>query len=76
MVSIKDTGVGISPDVMPKLFSKFVRADNANKQNIFGTGLGLYIASQIALAHHGRIWAESKGEGKGSEFYLELDMEL
>ena len=76
LVSIKDTGVGISPDVMPKLFSKFVRADNANKQNIFGTGLGLYIASQIALAHHGRIWAESKGEGKGSEFYLELDMEL
>lgn len=76
LISIKDTGVGISPDVMPKLFSKFVRADNANKQNIFGTGLGLYIASQIALAHHGRIWAESRGEGKGSEFYFELDMEL
>ncbi len=76
LISIKDTGVGISPDVMPKLFSKFVRADNANKQNIFGTGLGLYIASQIALAHRGRIWAESKGEGKGSEFYFELDMEL
>lgn len=76
LISIKDTGVGISPDVMPKLFSKFVRADNANKQNIFGTGLGLYIASQIALAHHGRIWAESRGEGKGSEFYFELDMEF
>jgi signal transduction histidine kinase len=76
LVSIKDTGVGISPDVMPKLFSKFVRADNANKQNIFGTGLGLYIASQIALAHHGRIWAESMGEGKGSQFYLQLDMEV
>lgn len=76
LISIKDTGVGISPDVMPKLFSKFVRADNANKQNIFGTGLGLYIASQIALAHHGRIWAESMGEGKGSQFYLQLDMEV
>ena len=74
--SIKDTGVGISPAVMPKLFAKFVRADNANKQNIFGTGLGLYIANQIVLAHKGRLWAESKGEGKGSQFYLELDMEV
>ncbi len=74
--SIKDTGVGISSAVMPKLFAKFVRADNANKQNIFGTGLGLYIANQIVLAHKGRLWAESKGEGKGSQFYLELDMEV
>ena len=76
LLSIKDTGVGISPAVMPKLFEKFVRADNANKQNIFGTGLGLYIAKQIVMAHKGRVWAESEGEGKGSTFFLELDMEV
>ncbi len=73
---IKDTGVGIAPEVMPKLFSKFVRADNANKQNIYGTGLGLFVAKEIVLAHHGKIWAESEGDGKGSCFYVELEMSV
>jgi signal transduction histidine kinase len=59
---------------VPKLFAKFVRATNANKQNIYGTGLGLYIAKEIVNAHNGRIWAESDGEGKGSTFFIELDM--
>jgi signal transduction histidine kinase len=72
--SVKDTGVGIAPEVMPKLFQKFLRADNANKQNIYGTGLGLFVAKEIVLAHKGRVWAESDGEGKGSTFYLELEM--
>mgnify|MGYP000632599809 FL=1 len=72
--SVKDTGVGIAPAVMPKLFQKFIRADNANKQNIYGTGLGLFVAKEIVSAHKGRIWAESDGEGKGSTFYLELEM--
>ncbi len=74
LLSVKDDGVGISPEVMPKLFSKFVRASNANRQNIYGTGLGLYIAKEVMSAHKGRIWAESDGEGKGSTFYIELDM--
>lgn len=72
--SVKDTGVGIAPEVMPKLFQKFIRAENANKQNIYGTGLGLFVAKEIVVAHKGRIWAESDGEGKGSTFYLELEM--
>lgn len=76
ILSVKDSGVGINPEIMPKLFMKFVRAENANKQNIYGTGLGLYVAKQIALAHKGQIWAESPGEGKGSTFFLELDMEV
>jgi signal transduction histidine kinase len=74
LLSIVDTGVGITPEVMPKLFSKFVRADNANKQNIYGTGLGLFVAREIVLAHKGKLWAESNGEGKGARFYMELDM--
>lgn len=72
--SVKDTGVGISQEAMPKLFSKFVRLENANKQNIYGTGLGLFVAKDIVTAHQGRIWAESDGEGKGSVFYVEIDM--
>jgi len=75
VLSVKDTGVGISSEVMPRLFEKFVRSDKANKQNIYGTGLGLYIAKQVVLAHKGRIWAESLGDGKGSLFVVELDIE-
>jgi signal transduction histidine kinase len=74
--TVKDTGVGISPEVMPKLFMKFTRAENANKQNIYGTGLGLFVAKEIVTAHKGRIWAESDGDGKGSTFFLEMDMEV
>ena len=70
--SVTDTGIGIAPAVMPKLFQKFSRADNANKQNIHGTGLGLFIVREIVNAHHGRVWAESAGEGKGSKFIVEL----
>ncbi len=69
---ISDTGVGILPDVIPKLFQKFSRAPKASEANIHGTGLGLYIAKEIVIAHGGKIWAESEGEGKGSRFYIEL----
>lgn len=72
LVKIADTGVGIPPKTMPKLFQKFTRAENANEANILGTGLGLYVAKQMIEAHKGRIWAESEGEGKGSQFYIEL----
>ncbi len=70
--SVKDTGVGIAPDVLPQLFNKFKRATNANKTNIHGTGLGLYIAKEIVTAHNGKIWAESTGEGKGAVFNVEF----
>ena len=59
---------------MPKLFAKFVRANNANRQNIYGTGLGLFIAKEIINSHNGHIWAESPGEGKGSTMFIELEM--
>lgn len=70
---LKDTGIGIDPQVLPLLFQKFSRAESANKVNIKGTGLGLYVAKEIVKAHHGDIRAESPGEGKGSTFTVELD---
>lgn len=73
LISIKDTGVGISPEVLPRLFEKFTRAPDASKANIMGTGLGLYIAKKIIEAHRGRIWAESEGKDKGSTFFIELE---
>lgn len=73
LFSIKDTGIGIAREVMPKLFAKFSRAENGTRQNIHGTGLGLFVAKQIVDAHKGKLWAESEGEGKGSAFFVELE---
>jgi signal transduction histidine kinase len=75
LIRISDSGVGIHPLVMPKLFQKFSRAKNANEVNILGTGLGLYVARQLIEAHHGSLWAQSEGEGKGSQFYIELPVQ-
>lgn len=72
IISIKDTGMGISKDMTANLFAKFERGEGA-KENASGSGLGLYLAKQIMLAHKGRIWAESGGVGKGSIFSIELE---
>ena len=73
VVTIEDSGIGIAPETLPLLFNKFSRAGNANKTNIKGTGLGLFVAKQIVVAHHGDIRAYSAGEGKGSTFSVEFE---
>jgi signal transduction histidine kinase len=70
--TIQDTGVGFSTSTKANMFEKFIRADNAGKTNISGTGLGLYVAKQIVEAHKGKIDAQSAGPGKGSTFTVEL----
>jgi len=72
LISVKDTGIGIDSEDFPKLFSKFTRAKDANKTNVMGTGLGLYVAKQMLEALQGKIWVESKGKGFGSTFFIEL----
>jgi two-component system sensor histidine kinase VicK len=66
VISIKDTGSGISPEMFPRLFSKF--ASNSFE----GTGLGLFIAKSIVEAHGGKIWAENNTDGKGARFTMSL----
>jgi len=73
-LSVSDTGIGMSPDTIKKIFRKFSRADEASKFHTGGSGLGLYVASEILKKHKGRIWAESEGLGNGSTFYLELNV--
>ena len=62
IVSIKDTGSGIDPDILPRLFSKFVT------KSFEGTGLGLFISKSIIEAHGGKIWAGNNSNGKGATF--------
>lgn len=72
LLTISDTGIGIPAEVIPQLFQKFSRAEDAGKQNIQGTGLGLYVAKEIMNAHRGNIWVDSDGKDKGSTFHLEF----
>ncbi len=74
LLSINDTGVGISREDLPYIFDKFKRTPTAESVDKTGTGLGLYIAKTIIDAHQGRIWAESKGLNKGSTFYIDLNL--
>jgi signal transduction histidine kinase len=66
IVNISDNGVGIDPELLPKLFSKFV------SNSFQGTGLGLFICKSIIEAHGGRIWAKNNGNGKGATFGFSL----
>lgn len=71
VISIKDTGLGIPPEDIPHLFQKFYRVDNADRQSIGGTGLGLYLCRRLIEAMQGRLWVESIF-GQGSTFFVEL----
>jgi signal transduction histidine kinase len=62
IVSVRDTGSGIAPEIYPNLFTKFTTKSEK------GTGLGLFIAKNIIEAHGGKIWAENNSDGRGAMF--------
>ena len=70
IISVKDNGQGIDPDMLPKLFSKFAT------KSFSGTGLGLYISKNIVEAHGGRIWAQNNSDGKGARFSFSLPIDV
>jgi signal transduction histidine kinase len=69
---VEDTGVGITPADMPKLFTEGGKGKDSTKVNVHSTGYGLYIAKQVVDAHGGTIKAFSEGSGKGARFEVEL----
>jgi len=71
---IADSGIGIAPADVEKLFSEFFRAENEINQTVKGTGLGLVLAKDIVHAHHGKIWVNSQ-LGKGTSFFFTLPID-
>ncbi len=68
IINVCDSGSGVDPEIMPKLFTKF------SSKSFSGTGLGLYICKNIVEAHGGSIWAENNKDGKGATFSFTLPL--
>ncbi len=73
-VEVRDTGVGISPEFLPKMFERFTQADSTIARVSGGLGLGLAITKQLVELHGGTITAESEGVGKGASFTVRLPL--
>ena len=72
IISVKDSGIGISSDKLPHLFEKFYQIDSSLERSGSGLGLGLALARRLVELHGGMMEARSDGLGKGSEFIVSL----
>jgi PAS domain S-box-containing protein len=72
--SVIDSGIGLEPGDLERIFQPFEQADNSAGHKSQGTGLGLALSRKMVELHGGRIWAESEGEGKGSAFHFVLPL--
>ena len=71
-IQIADTGIGIPPDKLSRVFDRFYQIDGTTRRHFGGAGVGLALVRRIIEAHGGHIWAESAGQGLGSTFHLVL----
>jgi PAS domain S-box-containing protein len=74
LIRVRDTGVGIDPALLPRLFEPFTQAEQTIARSEGGLGLGLALVKGLAELHGGRVAAASAGEGRGSEFTVELPL--
>lgn len=71
-ISISDTGIGINSEDLDRIFAPFEQADKGAGRRFQGSGLGLSLTKKLVELHRGKIWAESKGEGRGATFSFTL----
>ncbi len=69
---VRDTGVGIAPELLPRIFDLFTQADRSLDRSQGGLGIGLSLTQRLVELHHGEIEAHSAGLGQGSEFIVRL----
>ena len=74
VVSVRDQGMGIPPEDLPRVFDRFFRIESKETRQIAGFGIGLYLSAEIIHRHNGKIWAESD-PGKGSTFFFSLPLD-
>jgi signal transduction histidine kinase len=73
-IAVTDTGIGIKPEDLPKLFQLFTQLEQIFTKQAQGTGLGLALTRRLVELHGGAVWAESAGEGLGSTFTVRLPL--
>jgi signal transduction histidine kinase len=73
-ISVVDSGEGIAPEHLARIFERFYRVDRARARTSGGSGIGLTIARAIVEAHGGRIWAASRGRGHGAHLVVRLPL--
>jgi PAS domain S-box-containing protein len=74
VLRVRDTGIGISPDMLPHIFELFVQVDHAATRSQGGLGIGLTLVKNLVEMHHGTVEAHSAGLGRGSEFVIRLPL--
>ena len=74
-IAVKDNGIGIPPEHLKNIFTRFYRVDKSRSRHAGGSGIGLTITKHLVEAHRGEIWVESEGEGMGSAFVFSLPIE-
>jgi signal transduction histidine kinase len=75
VLRVRDSGIGISADVMPHIFDLFSQADYSQRRAQGGLGIGLTLVRNLVQLHGGTVQARSEGLGKGSEFIVRLPWE-
>jgi len=72
VLRVRDNGIGIAPDVLPRIFDLFVQAGREQERAVGGLGIGLAVVRDLVALHGGRVEAHSEGPGRGAEFVVHL----
>ena len=74
MVRVRDNGIGIAPELLPRIFDLFIQGEQSLDRSGGGLGIGLTLVRRLIEMHGGRVEARSDGRGRGSEFTVRLPL--